>query len=79
MRMDYEPTPASDLEMLVENLAHGGGTTTGVHELASERLADFVADRLSRITMPITEHYDWDRLRVNVAHKVEPKLVKWSK
>lgn len=43
---------------------------------AAQRVADF-AGTLPRITVRLTEHFDWDRLRVNVAHRVSPGLVRW--
>lgn len=38
------------------------------------RLADWVG-----VPMPfrMTEWFDWDRLRVNVTHLVEPGMVRW--
>jgi hypothetical protein len=43
---------------------------------AARRIATFAAT-LPRITVKLTEHFDWDRLRVNVATLVAPDLVKW--
>lgn len=82
--MTSEPTPESDLEML-ERIAWIKARKAPISDIAREgwrfaaiRLVNLMGERLSRITVPITEHYDWDRLRINVAHRVEPTLVKWS-
>lgn len=37
---------------------------------------DVASARLPRITVPLVS-FDWDRLRVNVMHLVEPRLVTW--
>jgi hypothetical protein len=83
--MTSEPTPEGDLEML-ERIAWIKARAAPISEIAREgwayaatRLSNLASERLSRITIPITSHYDWDRLRINVAHRVEPTLVKWSK
>lgn len=36
-----------------------------------------VAARLPRLVVPLTQHFDWDRLVVNVYAKVAPGLVTW--
>lgn len=43
---------------------------------AARRIAAFAA-QLPRITVKLTDHFDWDRLRVNVYSLVAPDLVKW--
>lgn len=39
-----------------------------------------VADvELTRIVgVRITEYFDWERLRVNVTHRVSPRLIRWE-
>lgn len=49
-----------------------------VRRAAAQTIAD-MAERLPRITLPITQCFDWERCRVNVAHLVAPKLVRWTK
>lgn len=89
MTMTSEPTPEGDLEYL-EQYQQAIREVQGYRVVPEQfhkrvviaaacRLFNLMGERLSRITMPITEHYDWQRLKINVAHKVEPKLVKWSK
>jgi hypothetical protein len=75
-----EPSPESDLSAL-----NGEGWPNqhpywmrACRNMAAGRLSRLASERLSRITIPITSHYDWDRLRINVAHRVEPTLVKWK-
>jgi hypothetical protein len=83
MTMTSEPTPEDDLIRLAQRIQEQGVSGEAwermMRDAACERLVNLMGERLSRITIPITSHYDWDRLRTNVAHKVEPKLVKWSK
>lgn len=43
---------------------------------AARRLA-WYAGTFARIEMPLAPWFDWERLRVNVAHHVAPELVRW--
>lgn len=54
------------------------GQPRNARRLAARMVADAAKRELSRVVMPITQHFDWDRLRVNVAHKVSPAIVKWK-
>ena len=46
--------------------------------LAADRLADF-RYAMSMVTpVRMTEWFDWDRLRVNVAHLVSPRIVRFE-
>lgn len=56
------------------NVVHSPGDLM-LRRRAAERLA---AVRLPRITMPLTSWFDWDCLRLNVAHSVSPKLLRWT-
>lgn len=54
--------------------------TAIVRRRRAGRYVASVADvALSRIVyVRLTEHFDWERLRVNVYHLVAPKLVRWK-
>ena len=46
---------------------------------AARRIADWLFAYLTRVVgTRLTEWFDWDRLRVNVAHRVSPSTVRWS-
>ncbi len=46
---------------------------------AARRIADWLWRYLTRVVdVQLTEWFDWDRLKVNVAHHVSPQLVRWS-
>lgn len=83
--MTSEPTPESDLALLeaAREIQEQSITMEEwdriMRDRAATRLMYLMLDQLTRITVAITSHYDWQRLRINVAHKVEPKLVKWSR
>jgi hypothetical protein len=95
MTMTSEPTPEGDLDLLTrefqrEELERMAAEISErsifiqeyartIQAAAVSRLVNLMDGKLSRITIPITQHYDWDRLRINVAHRVEPTLVKWGK
>lgn len=44
---------------------------------AADLLGD-LARQMGRTTQPLVGWFDWDRLKVNVAHLVSPKIVRWS-
>lgn len=43
---------------------------------AASRLAELCSS-LPRLTVPLTRHFDYDRLRVNVYHLIAPDLIQW--
>lgn len=75
-----DPTPSGDIALLA--VTESGLDPVDVARVrnakrgAAARLA-IAATHLPRCKQPLTEHMDFERLRVNVAHVVAPGLVKW--
>lgn len=76
MRGHYASNPLDDFETVHAPAVDAIDLLT--KKRIAERLATLTADRRP-INVQITQHFNFDRLRINVAHLVSPQVVRWKK
>jgi CRP-like cAMP-binding protein len=45
---------------------------------AAARIAEYVLSLSRLVAVKLTDYFDWERLKINVAHLVAPSTVKFS-